>query len=351
MLCAEETSVTQKEKIRQYGFDMKITGYLKRIGTPLLGTAVSIGILVTAMPAEAAARIKVTGKIQPVNEYTVDDSEAFTSEELRKFLDENNMVNNNGPAGEFGEGFDSDKERSEMLWKQFMELSINEVPEEEAPEEETEEVKDEELSEQTKPKYYVPPKGEEWKILLVNKQNPIPDDYDAQLVNINGSAQIRREAAVPLAQMFDAAAADGVRLTVCSAYRSHEHQQELFDAKIRNYTRQGMSYLDAFRIGSYSVIIPGTSEHELGLALDIVTPGYTSLSEGFADTAAGRWLEVNAYKYGFILRYPKGKEYITGITFEPWHFRYVGEEVARDIYSNGLTLEEYTDEIGWQDGL
>lgn len=334
---------------------MKISGCLKRTGMPLFWTAVSAGLLVTAMPYEAAARIKVTGKAQPVSEYTVDDSEAFTSEELRKFLDENNMVNNNKNTGEFGDGLGRDKERSEMLWKQFMELSINEVPEEEKQEEETEEeteeVKDEELPEETKPKYYVPPQGEEWKILLVNKQNPIPDDYDAQLVNINGSAQIRREAAVPLAQMFDAAASDGVRLTVCSAYRSHEHQQELFDAKIRNYTKQGMSYLDAFRIGSYSVIIPGTSEHELGLALDIVTPGYTSLNDGFADTAAGRWLEVNSYKYGFILRYPKGKEYITGITFEPWHFRYVGEEVAGEIYKNGLTLEEYTDEIGWQDGL
>lgn len=187
--------------------------------------------------------------------------------------------------------------------------------------------------------------NDDWELILVNKQNPLPDDYEANMVSIGGGAMIREEIVDPLNRMFEAAERDGITLQVCSAYRSHEHQQALFDRKIRNYTGSGLSYLDAFRIGSYSVIIPGTSEHELGMALDIVTPGYQNLNEGFANTAAGRWLKKNAYKYGFILRYPKGKEYITGIIFEPWHYRYVGTGAALEIMNNGLTLEEYLEEL------
>ena len=186
---------------------------------------------------------------------------------------------------------------------------------------------------------------DDWRLILVNKQNPIPDDYEAVMVPFRGGVTIREEIKGPLDEMFDAAAKEGITLQACSGYRSHEHQQALFDRKIRTYTGQGLSYLDAFRIGSYSVIIPGTSEHELGMALDIVTPGYTSLNEGFANTGAGRWLKNNAFKYGFILRYPKGKEYITGIIFEPWHYRYVGKEAAVDIRNSDMTLEEYLEEL------
>ena len=185
-----------------------------------------------------------------------------------------------------------------------------------------------------------------WKLILVNKQNPIPDDYEANMVYFGDGASIREEVVEPLNRMFEVAREDGVSLMVCSGYRSHEYQQSLFDKKIRNYTGKGMSYLDAFRIGSYSVIIPGTSEHELGMAADIVTPTYMVLNEGFANTEAGRWLKNNADKYGFILRYPKGKEYITGIIFEPWHFRYVGEQAAKEITKRDITLEEYVEEIG-----
>lgn len=185
---------------------------------------------------------------------------------------------------------------------------------------------------------------DDWRLILVNKQNPIPDDYEAVMVPIGGGVTIREEVREPLLEMFEDARNEGVSLMACSGYRSHAHQQELFDRKIRNYTRSGLSYLDAFRIGSYSVIIPGTSEHELGMAVDIVTPGYSTLNEGFANTEAGRWLKKNAFKYGFILRYPKGKEYITGIIFEPWHYRYVGKEAAISIRNSGLTLEEYLEE-------
>ncbi len=186
---------------------------------------------------------------------------------------------------------------------------------------------------------------DDWRLILVNKQNPIPDDYEAVMVPIYNGITIREEIIDPLNDMFEAAEREGISLQVCSGYRSHAHQQELFDRKIRTYTRSGLSYLDAFRIGSYSVIIPGTSEHELGMALDIVTPSYTSLNEGFERTDAGKWLKNNAFKYGFILRYPKGKEYITGIIYEPWHYRYVGKEAAVEIRNKDITLEEYLEEL------
>ena len=294
-----------------------------------------------------------------VGKETENGEEAFTADDLKKYLENEGKTGNTGDKDTKNgkDGNNSKDSRSsgsneadkEERWRQFMELSVNGVvsDNETVSENDTEDDDSDVNPAEDEVKYYAPPKGEEWKLLLVNKQNPIPDDYDAKLVNINKSARIREEIALPLAEMFEDAADEGVALTVCSAYRSHEHQQDLFDAKIKGYTRQGLSYLDAFRIGSYSVIIPGTSEHELGMALDIVTPGYQNLNEGFADTKAGRWLAVNAYKYGFILRYPEGKEYITGITYEPWHFRYVGKEAAKDIYDSGLTLEEYLDAIGW----
>lgn len=110
--------------------------------------------------------------------------------------------------------------------------------------------------------------------------------------------------------------------------------------------KKKMSYLEAFRASAQAVTIPGSSEHQIGLALDIVSDSYTLLEEGFADTDAGKWLADNSYRYGFILRYPKGKEDITGIEFEPWHFRYVGEPAATYIYQHNLTLEEFVQLLG-----
>ncbi|MCR5420097.1 MAG: M15 family metallopeptidase [Lachnospiraceae bacterium] len=292
-----------------------------------------------------------------------DGEESFTADDLRKYIREYGNDNKEKDSVS-GDSIQTEKDgmKSEELWQQFMNLTVQEEEEEKSSSSfdktvsgnragesvsGNETVSDKSSNIKNGEKYFIPSEEDAWMLILVNKQNPIPADYDPKLVNINSGARIRKEVALPLADMFDAAAQDGVTLTVCSAYRSHEHQQELFDRKIRNYTGSGYSYLDAFRIGSYSVIIPGTSEHELGMALDIVTPGYTSLTEGFADTKAGNWLAYNSYKYGFILRYPKGKEYITGITYEPWHFRYVGKEAAKAIYDSGLTLEEYLDKIGW----
>ena len=99
--------------------------------------------------------------------------------------------------------------------------------------------------------------------------------------------------------------------------------------------------MDAYNLASQAVTVPGSSEHQIGLAVDIITADYTSLDEGFGDTPAGKWLAENSCKYGFILRYPQGKEEITSIEYEPWHFRYVGTEAATVITENDICLEEF----------
>ncbi|MBR1692858.1 MAG: M15 family metallopeptidase, partial [Lachnospiraceae bacterium] len=146
-----------------------------------------------------------------------------------------------------------------------------------------------------------------------------------------------------LLDMLKAARDDGVSLIICSPYRDLNRQEVLFNRKIKAYMKQGMSYLEAYQISSQAVTVPGASEHQLGLAIDFLTNNYSSLNEGFADTPAGKWLAEHGCEYGFILRYPKGKEYITGIEFEPWHYRYVGKEAAMQITQQNLTLEEFVD--------
>ena len=103
--------------------------------------------------------------------------------------------------------------------------------------------------------------------------------------------------------------------------------------------------MEAYKKASQIVTVPGASEHQIGLALDIISNDYTSLDEGFENTSAGKWLKEHSKEYGFILRYPKGKEFITGIDYEPWHFRYVGKEAATIIMDEGITLEEFVESI------
>ncbi len=187
---------------------------------------------------------------------------------------------------------------------------------------------------------------DDWKLILVNKQNMVPSDYTFELGTIRGSIQADVRILDDLNTMIEDAKKDGIYLTVCSGCRDYNRQTVLFDKKIRNYMGKGMSYFDAYSIASQAVTIPGKSEHQIGLALDIICNHYSDLNEGFADTDAGRWLAENSDQYGFILRYPKGKENITGIEYEPWHFRYVGQEAATSITEQGITLEEYVEQIG-----
>jgi len=181
----------------------------------------------------------------------------------------------------------------------------------------------------------------DWKLILVNKQHFIPENYSFTLGTISGNKRCDVRVVPFVRQMFEAAKEDGVNLVVCSPYRNLDRQEVLFERKIKNYMKNGMSYLDAYKETAQAVTLPGTSEHQIGLALDIVCDTYASLNEGFGETEAGIWLSKHSWEYGFILRYPKGKKYMTGIEYEPWHFRYVGKEAAKVIYEEGITLEEF----------
>lgn len=183
--------------------------------------------------------------------------------------------------------------------------------------------------------------ADDWRLILVNKQNPVPDDYNAELSNINSSLMADSRIIDDIYDMLEAANRDGVDLMICSAYRSYDRQTTLFNNKMNKLMAKGMNYMDAYQLGSMSVTVPGTSEHQLGLALDILTGSYTAMDDGFGETKAGIWLRDNAADYGFILRYPQGKEEITGIIYEPWHFRYVSKDYSKEITNLGVCLEEY----------
>lgn len=186
----------------------------------------------------------------------------------------------------------------------------------------------------------------DWRLVLINKQHPIPDDYEVNLGKINtikGTMYCDERIVDDYLAMLQAAKNDGLSLAVLSPYRNEDRQEYLFGRKIQNYMKQGFSYMDAYKTASQAVTIPGASEHQIGLALDIVSNSYTSLDEGFAGTSEGRWLAEHSYEYGFVLRYPSGKEYITSIEYEPWHFRYVGKEAAAIMKNENICLEEFWD--------
>ncbi len=182
---------------------------------------------------------------------------------------------------------------------------------------------------------------DDWKLILVNKQHPIPDDYTFELGVISGNMKCDERMLEPLMSMLKAARNEGVSLIVCSPYRDINRQTMLFSKKVNMYMEGGMSYMDAYNLASQAVTVPGSSEHQIGLAVDIITKDYITLDEGFGETEAGKWLYKNSAKYGFILRYPKGKESITSIEYEPWHFRYVGVDAAKVITDNNICLEEF----------
>ena len=177
-------------------------------------------------------------------------------------------------------------------------------------------------------------------LLLVGKGRPVPTGLEPMLVDVFG-VELERGAAYMLERMFEKARADGVELKALSGYRTKEYQKEIFDRSVRQRTEQGLSYEQAYEITSKNVAMPGESEHNTGLAVDIVTPQDFDVYEEFENTEQFRWLSANASDYGFILRYPKGKTDITGYVYEPWHYRYVGPYDARRIDNLDVTLEEY----------
>lgn len=176
-----------------------------------------------------------------------------------------------------------------------------------------------------------------WMLMLVNATHSIPEGYaPPELTVLSNGESVDKRIYPSLQQMFDDARAQGVYPFVRSGYRTNDEQQQTMDEKIAEYVEQGLSEDEARQKAEGYVAIPGTSEHETGLAVDINAD--TDRSERDEVYA---WLADNCAKYGFILRYPEDKTEVTGISYEPWHFRYVGEDAAREIMDNGLCLEEY----------
>lgn len=186
---------------------------------------------------------------------------------------------------------------------------------------------------------------EDWNLILVNKQHPVPENYTFELGTIAGSMKCDARILPELFAMLQAAKDEGVYLVVCSPYRDVSRQEILFNRKIKSHMANGCSYMEAYKKASQIVTVPGASEHQIGLALDIISNDYVVLNEGFENTDAGKWLKEHSKEYGFILRYPRGKEQITGIDYEPWHFRYVGKEAATIIMEKEITLEEFVESI------
>lgn len=184
-------------------------------------------------------------------------------------------------------------------------------------------------------------KANMWNLLLVNPWNSLPKDFDVELVSIGNGHYIDERAYDDLQTMLKDAKKAGMSMFVCSSYRTNAKQTTLYNNKIKYYQNQGYSKKRAQEKAGTWVARPGTSEHQLGLALDIVSTSYTNLDKKQERTKEQKWLMANSYKYGFILRYPSDKCDVTGINYEPWHYRYVGKTAAKEIYEKGICLEEY----------
>lgn len=177
----------------------------------------------------------------------------------------------------------------------------------------------------------------DWYLTLVNRWNPIPENYEVNLVEVAGGEQVDERIYGPLMEMLEAAKEgnwDQLPLVV-SGYRTQETQQQLYDEKIARYREQGYPENEAKEMAEQLVAVPGYSEHQLGFAVDINGATYDVYL----------WLQENSYKYGFIFRYPGNKTEITGTAEEVWHYRYVGVEAATEIYEQGICLEEYLENL------
>lgn len=174
-------------------------------------------------------------------------------------------------------------------------------------------------------------------LILVNYDHKLPDWFQPDLVTVYG-VKMDRHAAAAYEKMSAAAATDGISLWISSAYRSSGRQEELFNREIAGYAAAYSSSGEAEAYAEKSVARPGYSEHSTGLAMDL-----NGVKDDFDTTPAFRWLSGHAQEYGFILRYPRDKQSITKIKYEPWHYRYVGVENAKAMKEKGFCLEEYLD--------
>lgn len=183
------------------------------------------------------------------------------------------------------------------------------------------------------------------ELILVNKDHKLPDDYEVELKKLpDGTNRGSVDVYDALVAMLKAGRKEGLNFEICSSYRSVERQEELFEEDIDALRRQGYSYLEAYEEVAKETMPPGYSEHATGLAFDIVALDYQMLDDKQKNTDESKWLREHCAEYGFILRYPEDKVEITGISFESWHYRYVGVEAAEYIMEKGITLEEYLEE-------
>lgn len=180
-----------------------------------------------------------------------------------------------------------------------------------------------------------------WKLLLVNFKSPLPKNYSVETVTLKNGLRVDKRCYSDLQNMMDDCRAAGLSPVICSAHRTQEEQERLYRKKVEYYLNKGYSQEEAEREAGTEVAVPGTSEHQLGLALDIVDSSNQALDKSQEDTEVQKWLMEHSWEYGFILRYPTEKKDITGIIYEPWHYRYVGREDAEQIHALGICLEEY----------
>lgn len=185
----------------------------------------------------------------------------------------------------------------------------------------------------------------DWRLILANSENPIPKGYTIETRSLPNGLTFDARAYDSLMSMLEDGKKAGLSFVVCSAYRTVDKQTSLFEAQVAKQRERGLSDNKAYEVAKTIVAFPGTSEHNLGLAADIVALDYQVLDQGYADTPEAKWLKENSYQYGFVLRYPANKEKITKIIYEPWHFRYVGPEHALEMKRLGLCLEEYIEHL------
>ncbi|OON96207.1 MAG: hypothetical protein ATN31_09975 [Candidatus Epulonipiscioides saccharophilum] len=177
---------------------------------------------------------------------------------------------------------------------------------------------------------------DDWQLRLINAKNPVPQEYTLEVAILKNGNKVDERIYPFLKEMFDDARAAGMYPVVTSGYRTNAEQKKLYDDKIEEYLLEGYSEIEAIKLTEKFLANPGTSEHEMAIAVDIVGDWMKSSSAEVYD-----WLKSHAHEYGFILRYPENKNHITGINYEPWHYRFVGVDAAKEIYEQNITLEEF----------
>lgn len=185
----------------------------------------------------------------------------------------------------------------------------------------------------------------DWRLVLVNPDHPVTEDFKVDLTMTRYGYEVDSRIVDDVDALINAAAKDNVSLLICYGYRTLEQSRQLFEKQLNRQLARGLSQEEALAEAKRWVAPPGTSDHHTGLALDIVTPEHQVLNHEFFNTPAGQWMAAHSWEYGFVIRFPEDKQDITGITYEPWHLRFVGKEHARAMFENNECLEEYVERL------